>query len=665
MALILLTSNPADNTAYEAARARAGKDPAKLLKLALWCEAHGMDTEKKLHLEESARLDPKGAAAHGLLGLLDDHGQWVTPEAVAARTKADEALAVKLADYNIRRDQIEREAKAERAKVASFERSGLILQARTLKFRLDRHIAPHHIKLAMWCEQNGLKPEALAHFTTALQLNPHDETTWRHMGYVKHHGRWMSHEQIAAEHREDLAQKHADRHWEPLLRKWVAELRNRLRREEAEANLAKVQDPRAVRSIIRLFGDVSLRDQALAVRLLGQIDAPASTRELAYLAVYSDFDEVRQAAARGLRGREPRDYAQILVSLIHTPVQFEVQPVAGPGSRGGLVVDSPRFHLTRTYEAPLPFRLGSTFGGYAGYDANGLPILLQRSDARHLDGDIENGDRPSSRRRELELITKGEARAAELIAEANVKAGIVRERLATDVRDLVQGNAQAEWLNQRVSQVLTAALDAPPGFGDDEDAWRSWYYEKVGYRYTPPPKVTIAQNGSFDLPAPTIVSCFAAGTPVRTLEGLRPIEAIRPGDQVLAQDVATGALSFQPVVTVHHNPPDQTLRIATDRGDAVVASRFHRFWLAGRGWAMARDLRVGEVLRTLNGPARITAVEVAPIQPVFNLDVARSRTYFVGATAMLVHDNTLPPSHSDTPPFDGVPRFETIAEKPD
>ena len=118
--------------------------------------------------------------------------------------------------------------------------------------------------------------------------------------------------------------------------------------------------------------------------------------------------------------------------------------------------------------------------------------------------------------------------------------------------------------------------------------------------------------------------------------------------------MTTGALAFRPVLAVHHNPPDKTLRIALDNGDAVVVSRFHRFWLAGRGWAMARDLKPGDVLRTLDGTARITAVEPAPVQPVFNLDVAEFRTYFVGDSAILVHDNTMPPPHPSEPPFDRV-----------
>ena len=194
----------------------------------------------------------------------------------------------------------------------------------------------------------------------------------------------MNHEQIVAEDRETLAQKHADRHWEPLLRKWAHELASRTARADAEAKLAEISDPRAVPTITRLFAAGSPAYQTIAVRVLGQIAAPVASQELAAIAVYSDDPSVRHAAALALKGRSPRDFAGDIVNRVHAPVEFEVQPVGGVGSRGALVIDSPRFHLVRTYEAPQPFRLASNFGGYAGYDSNGMPIVLQRSDLRQV-----------------------------------------------------------------------------------------------------------------------------------------------------------------------------------------------------------------------------------------------------------------------------------------
>jgi hypothetical protein len=56
---------------------------------------------------------------------------------------------------------------------------------------------------------------------------------------------------------------------------------------------------------------------------------------------------------------------------------------------------------------------------------------------------------------------------------------------------------------------------------------------------------------------------------------------------------------------------------------------------------MARDLQVGDPVRTTSGIARITSIEPGQAQPVFNLEVASGRSFFVGNIAALVHDYTL------------------------
>ena len=124
---------------------------------------------------------------------------------------------------------------------------------------------------------------------------------------------------------------------------------------------------------------------------------------------------------------------------------------------------------------------------------------------------------------------------------------------------------------------------------------------------------------------PYIRTCFAAGTPVHTLSGARPIEAIQVGDRVLSQDAASGALSFQPVLFVHRNPPGKTLRIKLSGGDSVVCSVYHRFWRANLGWAQARELEPGDTLRHSGGIVRVEAVRTDSVQPLYNLDVANSR----------------------------------------
>ena len=65
---------------------------------------------------------------------------------------------------------------------------------------------------------------------------------------------------------------------------------------------------------------------------------------------------------------------------------------------------------------------------------------------------------------------------------------------------------------------------------------------------------------------------------------------------MLTQDTQTGTLTFQPIVTVFHNPPSATLRVRF-REETVVVTGIHRFWKAGQGWVMARELKPGDRIR--------------------------------------------------------------------
>ena len=74
----------------------------------------------------------------------------------------------------------------------------------------------------------------------------------------------------------------------------------------------------------------------------------------------------------------------------------------------------------------------------------------------------------------------------------------------------------------------------------------------------------------------------------------------------------------------------------------MVSSEFHRFWKSGHGWVMARDLKEGDLIRTLDGPLAVSRIERGEVVPVYNLDVAEDADFFVGRGGVLVHDNTLP-----------------------
>jgi hypothetical protein len=50
------------------------------------------------------------------------------------------------------------------------------------------------------------------------------------------------------------------------------------------------------------------------------------------------------------------------------------------------------------------------------------------------------------------------------------------------------------------------------------------------------------------------------------------------------------------------------------------------------------------------------------VQPVYNLDVARTHSFFVGSGRLMVRDNSLPPAKFT--PFDAEPALSAIGAEP-
>lgn len=72
------TAAKPDLAAYEAAKAKAGRDANAQVKLALWCESHGLSAQRIKHLALATLSDPTNAAARGSLGLVLYQGK-MTP----------------------------------------------------------------------------------------------------------------------------------------------------------------------------------------------------------------------------------------------------------------------------------------------------------------------------------------------------------------------------------------------------------------------------------------------------------------------------------------------------------------------------------------------------------------------------------------------------------
>ena len=389
----------------------------------------------------------------------------------------------------------------------------------------------------------------------------------------------------------------------------------------------------------------------VAIRLLGQIDSPESSRRLATLIDADRRGETSESAEREvrllglfipalredaaklaaerqaypseqalaiLRHRDPRDFLDELIDSLQAPVTVEVQRGSDRFS-GTLRVESETLHFRRTYNP-----------SFVRVQADTL-VRIQagtlRKNSRVVGHDIN---------REYEQALDYQA----AVDRKNRKvSGALRELTGRSVSD---------------SDPVRAREDL-----------KAWWADKRGYPYSPgEPRrkrtvdqvspVTIYWSASRRLlrcGRSHVRPCSASG-PHRVDPGRRP--GARPGR--------------------HHRPPRLRAgrRVASQHAEAHAADRprgrgvrrhgdppvLESGAVAGRWPASSRSATRSA---GLGGTARVVSIRgEEKVQSVFNLDVDRCRTYLVGASpAALALDNSLvdPVLH----PFDAPGRAETVA----
>jgi Pretoxin HINT domain len=600
-----------DRVAYQALAGKAGKNATAHVQLALWCEIHGLAAERIKHLTLASTLDAKNPVAQGLLGLVAFQGKWAKPEQVDRDIQNDPEFQALFREYLDRRVRTPQKADAQ-------------------------------LRLAAWCLEKGLQEEAVAHYYLVTRLDPSRDIAWIRLGYKKHKDRWFKPEALAAQKLDAERQKRANLYWKPRLERLREGLESNVetRRLKAERELYGVNDPRAIPQIAKILGHGTEQNQIVAIELLSQIEGPAASFWIAVLAIQSPSLKVAEQATRTLSRRDPRDVIGWLVTLIHKPYKYRLTPAQGPGTTAFLEVDGERFDLRRFYQFPVPDQRlvplpNSTFGlTEVGANFGGSTNFFAGMARRAFAGTI-------------------------FVPQTVPDFGTVEveSRLEDDVRALETANARNEQTNARALPLLESLTDQK--FGPDGEDWRKWWTEQLGYVYDSGYSQSKPVHTDVVRPTPH-TACFGAGTLVHTLGGPRTIESIKVGDRILAQNTTTGGLAYQPVLATHLNGPSQTLRIAID-GETVIATGIHRFWKAGTGWIMARELKAGDRVRIIGGIVSVQSVEPDATQMVYNLSVAADRDFLVGKAGLLVHDYSfvLPVSE----PFDRQTNAGTPASK--
>jgi hypothetical protein len=138
---------------------------------------------------------------------------------------------------------------------------------------------------------------------------------------------------------------------------------------------------------------------------------------------------------------------------------------------------------------------------------------------------------------------------------------------------------------------------------------------------------------------------FPGTTEVVLADGNRKaLRDVRTGDLLLAADPATGHTRGEPVTRTFRHATADLVDVTLTEGGRLTSTPGHRFFVTGRGWTLASDLRPGDALRGPDGALRIVAAlldrhEAAP-RTVYDLTVSGLHTFYAvaGDSPVLVHN---------------------------
>ena len=124
-----------------------------------------------------------------------------------------------------------------------------------------------------------------------------------------------------------------------------------------------------------------------------------------------------------------------------------------------------------------------------------------------------------------------------------------------------------------------------------------------------------------------------------TKQGLKAIEEVKVGDQVLSYNDNLDIFEYKDVVDVYNNETTELCHIQTVT-EEIVCTPNHSI-LTDEGWKLASELETNDNIKTPNGFARVKSVEVVQLKEklnVYNLNVLGYHTYVVGNDLLVVHN---------------------------
>lgn len=531
-----------------------------------------------------------------------------------------------------------------------------------------------HRRMAKWCLTNNLPDQAEAHWYGVLEADSNDAEARQALKFTQIEGRWFSQEEIAATQTNAQEQIKALKTWLPKIRDIVAgiESSDTAKRLKSIQQLKAIKDPNAVKAL-QFAAERSEAQTALhMLNAIKRFRTPDACMALASIALLSPSTELGQEAAVAL-ARFPKEmYVPALLDFMSTEKDLRRNVAIQPNGDLVLQLLEVRELKSHVETAQLDKVL----------KINNASLVLSAPNVRFAGRTAIGFDADS-----VTAASENQVAAAVTQNEAQRDAEIQQTRLA-------QENEATRQLQRNVCTVLRSATGEK--LDDTPRQWWNWWdleqeiltvgnkeilrnydrdFQSLVYSVNPERVRQFRASGSNENGATPVASesvpserrnrirpsfarvnpayridCLVAGTLIQTEMGLRPIESIRIGDNVVSQDIESGKISLKPVIRTTERPTSITCHIVLANNTKIQSTLGHHWWVAGKGWVKTKDLESGMHIRTAASSMEVAKLEDAPESVTYNISVADYHSYFVGEERLLSFD-----SRELTPTFQVVP----------
>jgi len=487
--------------------------------------------------------------------------------------------------------------------------------------------------LADGARHHKLFDEERAHLHGVLFNDSDNEEARKRLGDRMIEGQWVTSEEALLAERSVRMNQRSFEQWGKIVERQARLLSDRSakRREAGRAALHEITDPMAIPVMEQFLGRGNEPQQLEYLTWVCRLNSWMASAAIARLATASDSAVVRVKATNELKSRRLEDYAPTILGSMMTPIAIHT----ATQTNGNWVFYS-QHAVTETQSRGFDYHYLARFSPqFLTLDlrVNRMGAITPATRFRVSEDPAISSARDGERTFAI-LSEHAQERADEQnhpIQSWNERCNRVLSEV-TGTREMSSPLDWWAWWEDDQGYVFDSKLQV---FRQYEEEWY------VGRRRGPVPRR--GTSPFMPVAGMTIAvgsSCFAAGTPVVTEFGPKPIESIVRADRVLSQDIETGELSFKPVLqtTFNRSPGSAIVKLGDEQ---LTCTPGHPFWVNGKGWRMARELEPGDRFHSVSGSVDVTGVDTGEKADVYNLVVGDFHTYFVGKNPILTHDVTV------------------------